>query len=50
YGVEQEYALLQKDVNWPMGWTIAGYPGPQIFIAIRSSISSLSFGTPRRQL
>jgi glutamine synthetase len=29
YGIEQEYTLLQKDVNWPLGWPIGGYPGPQ---------------------
>ncbi|KAJ6290767.1 hypothetical protein OIU78_026500 [Salix suchowensis] len=29
YGLEQEYTLLQKDVKWPLGWPIGGYPGPQ---------------------
>jgi len=29
YGIEQEYTLLQKDVNWPLGWPVGGYPGPQ---------------------
>lgn len=30
YGIEQEYTLLQKDVKWPVGWPIGGYPGPQV--------------------
>ncbi|MCO5595004.1 hypothetical protein L7F22_049041 [Adiantum nelumboides] len=29
FGLEQEYTLLRKDVNWPLGWPIGGYPGPQ---------------------
>ncbi|KAM7267359.1 hypothetical protein ACFE04_009525 [Oxalis oulophora] len=29
YGIEQEYKLLQKDVKWPIGWPLGGYPAPQ---------------------
>uniref|UniRef100_A0A2N9IXW7 glutamine synthetase n=1 Tax=Fagus sylvatica TaxID=28930 RepID=A0A2N9IXW7_FAGSY len=29
YGIEQEYTLLQKDVKWPVGWLVGGFPGPQ---------------------
>ncbi|CAH9133559.1 unnamed protein product [Cuscuta epithymum] len=28
YGIEQEYTLLQKNVNWPLGWPAGGFPGP----------------------
>ncbi|KAH9707188.1 glutamine synthetase cytosolic isozyme 1-1 [Citrus sinensis] len=24
YGIEQEYTLLQKDINWPLGWPALG--------------------------
>lgn len=30
YGIEQEYTLLKKEVNWPLGWPTGGYPGPQV--------------------
>ncbi|KAG9441945.1 hypothetical protein H6P81_017799 [Aristolochia fimbriata] len=29
YGIEQEYTLLQKDVHWPLGWPVGGFPAPQ---------------------
>ncbi|KAG2535777.1 glutamine synthetase root isozyme 2-like [Panicum virgatum] len=29
FGIEQEYTLLEKDTNWPLGWPLGGYPGPQ---------------------
>jgi glutamine synthetase len=30
FGIEQEFTLLQKDVHWPLGWPIGGYPGAQV--------------------
>jgi hypothetical protein len=21
---------MQRDVNWPLGWPVGGYPGPQV--------------------
>ncbi|KAF2618841.1 hypothetical protein F2Q68_00039655 [Brassica cretica] len=29
FGIEQEYTLLQPNVNWPLGWPVGAYPGPQ---------------------
>ncbi|MED6155378.1 gamma-glutamylcysteine synthetase [Stylosanthes scabra] len=29
FGIEQEYTFLQKNVKWPLGWPVGGYPGPQ---------------------
>jgi len=29
YGIEQEYALLNPETNWPLGWPQSGFPGPQ---------------------
>ncbi|CAO2200730.1 unnamed protein product [Urochloa humidicola] len=29
YGIEQEYTLLQKDTNWPLGWPVGGFLGPE---------------------
>ncbi|KAK2631975.1 hypothetical protein EUGRSUZ_L02175 [Eucalyptus grandis] len=29
YGIEQEYTLMQTNVQWPLGWPVGGYPGPQ---------------------
>ncbi|CAN4091655.1 unnamed protein product [Withania somnifera] len=29
FGIEQEYTLLKPNVNWPLGWPVGGYPGPQ---------------------
>ncbi|CAG7898416.1 unnamed protein product, partial [Brassica rapa] len=33
YGIEEEYTLMQKGVNWPIG----GFPGPQLNLIIISS-------------
>ncbi|KAL1828951.1 hypothetical protein ACET3Z_007363 [Daucus carota] len=29
FGIDQEYTLLKKEVNWPIGWPTDGYPGRQ---------------------
>ncbi len=34
---QKEYTLLQKDVKWPLGWPVGGYPRPQV---------KLLFGVP----
>ncbi|OMO49431.1 Glutamine synthetase, beta-Grasp [Corchorus olitorius] len=38
----REYTLLQKDVKWPLGWPVGGYPEPQV-IKILSSICLFLF-------
>jgi len=43
YGIEQEYTLLQKDVNWPIGWPVGGYPGPQARKLLLKIITSSAF-------
>eukprot|EP01018_Ginkgo_biloba_P028382 Gb_00897 [translate_table: standard] len=35
YGIKQDYTLLHKDMKWPIGWPVGGYPGPHV-----STISS----------
>ncbi|KAL1806116.1 hypothetical protein ACET3Z_029184 [Daucus carota] len=39
FGIEQEYTLLKKEVNWPIGWPTEGYPGLQVSLYI--SLGSL---------
>eukprot|EP00850_Spirogloea_muscicola_P012138 SM000077S21612 [mRNA] locus=s77:595317:598840:+ [translate_table: standard] len=29
FGIEQEYTLLQKHIQWPLGWPVGGFPGAQ---------------------
>jgi hypothetical protein len=43
YGIEQEYTLLQKDVSWPIGWPVGGYPGPQARKLLFKIITSSAF-------
>ena len=30
FGIEQEFTLLQKEVKWPLGWPVGGFPAPQV--------------------
>ncbi|CAF2098003.1 unnamed protein product [Brassica rapa] len=30
FHIENFYTLLQKDVKWPLGWPLGGFPGPQV--------------------
>lgn len=48
YGIEQEYTLLQKDVKWPIGWPIGGYPGPQVMNLV--SFRRYFFGLHRNKV
>ncbi|GJV85406.1 glutamine synthetase [Tanacetum coccineum] len=38
YGIEQEYTLLQKEVNWPLGWPLGGFPGPQVSLTVSECV------------
>lgn len=43
FGIEQEFTLLQKDVHWPLGWPIGGYPGAQVHASFQLNLKYLSF-------
>ncbi|RWV98590.1 hypothetical protein BHE74_00007564 [Ensete ventricosum] len=40
YGIEQEYTLFQRDVPWPLGWPVGGFPGPQRITEIAGAVLS----------
>ncbi|CAL5442496.1 unnamed protein product [Camellia sinensis] len=44
YGIEQEYTLLQKEVKWPIGWPVGGYPGPQSWLNVMNLFSMRPVG------